>query len=280
MLKFMEQSRSKSASKIEQWLENIPIDLIRPNPHQPRRTFNDESIDELCRSIAQVGLINPISVRKVGTTYELIAGERRLRASRRAGLSTIKAIVVSVYEQDSALIAMVENLQRENLHFLEEAEGYQSLLRNHNMTQEELASKIGKNQSTVANRLRLLRLPLSVRNAIVAGKLTERHARALLRIPEESMQLKLITVIRNMKLSVAATEDLVQKTLNNMFETEPDEPQKRITAVFRDSRLLVNSIKKAVAAMSESGIDASMEINEKGSTAQIVITLPWRSNAV
>lgn len=277
MLRLIDQNRAKSLNKQNQWLEEIPIDAIRPNPYQPRHTFHEDSIDELSRSITQFGLINPISVRKIGNSYELVAGERRLRASKKAGFTTIKAIVINAYEQDSALIAMIENLQRENLHFLEEAEGYMNLLKNHNMTQEELARKLGKNQSTIANRLRLLRLSATVKETIVSCRLTERHARALLRIPDESIQLKLITIIRNMKLSVAATESLVQKTLDKMYGCEPEEKSgPRITRIIRDSRLLVNSMKKAVESMCQSGMDAAFTMEEIGERLEVKITLPWR----
>jgi ParB family chromosome partitioning protein len=279
MLRLVEQRRDAKDAKDskEQWLEQIHVDAIRPNPYQPRRTFSEESIDELSSSIEQYGLINPISVRKLGTGYELIAGERRLRAVRRLGMTHINAIVVQAKEQDSAVIAMIENLQRENLHFLEEAEGYQRLIRNHGLTQDELAKKLGKNQSTVANRLRLLRLSPSVRKAIVIGRLTERHARALLRIPEEAMQLKIITIVCNMRLSVASTEELVQKTIDKMYGCEPLEKNpKKVMRIMRDSRLLVNSIKKFVDAMKSSGLGADFKMEEKGETVCIEITLPWR----
>ena len=143
MLRLVDHNRAKQIPQETQWLEDILVDAIRPNPYQPRRTFSEESIEELSRSIAQFGLINPISVRKIGNCYELIAGERRLRAVRKLGLTHIKAIVVRAQDQDSAMIAMIENLQRENLHFLEEAEGYQKLIRNHGLTQDELAKKLG-----------------------------------------------------------------------------------------------------------------------------------------
>ncbi|MGI6168780.1 MAG: ParB/RepB/Spo0J family partition protein [Christensenellales bacterium] len=277
MLRLIDQSRSKALNKQNQWLEELPIDAIRPNPYQPRHTFHEDSIEELSRSITQFGLINPISVRKIGNAYELVAGERRLRASKKAGFTTIKAIIINAYEQDSALIAMIENLQRENLHFLEEAEGYMSLLKNHNMTQEELARKLGKNQSTIANRLRLLRLSAAIKEAIVSCRLTERHARALLRIPDEAIQMKLITIIRNMKLSVASTESLVQKTLDKMYGCEPEEKSSpRITRIIRDSRLLVNSMKKAVDSMCQSGMDAAFTMEEVGEQLEVKISLPWR----
>ena len=152
----------------EREVARIPIEAIRPNPYQPRRVFAQEALEELCASIKQYGLLQPISVRKAGNdAYELIAGERRLRACRMAGLTAIDAIVFSAYEQDSAVIAMMENLQRENLHYMEEAEGYQNLIRDHGLSQDELARRLGKNQSTIANKMRILKLPLTVKRMLL-----------------------------------------------------------------------------------------------------------------
>ena len=167
----------------EREVARIPIEAIRPNPYQPRCVFAQEALEELCASIKQYGLLQPISVRKAGNdAYELIAGERRLRACRMAGMTAIDAIVFSAYEQDSAVIAMMENLQRENLHYMEEAEGYQNLIRDHGLSQDELARRLGKNQSTIANKMRILKLPLTVKRMLLQYNLTERHARALLRL--------------------------------------------------------------------------------------------------
>ena len=158
----------------EDELTAIPVDAIRANPYQPRKYFSDESLAELANSIKLNGLLQPITVRQTGTgKYELIAGERRLRASKLAGLSEIKAIVVSnAIDQDIAMIALIENLQRENLHFFEEAEGYQSLIREHGFTQEQLAARLSKNQSTIANKLRILRLSRVVKAKLLEVNLT------------------------------------------------------------------------------------------------------------
>ena len=137
----------------------ISVDSIRPNPYQPRKRFSKASLDELCESIKQYGVIQPINVRKIGNNhYELVAGERRLRAAIMAGLDKIPAIIIDVNDNDSAILALIENLQREDLNYLEEAEGYNNLIMEHNLTQEELAMRIGKSQSTIANKIRLLRL--------------------------------------------------------------------------------------------------------------------------
>ena len=211
----------------EREVARIPIEAIRPNPYQPRRVFAQEALEELCASIKQYGLLQPISVRKAGNdAYELIAGERRLRACRMAGLTTIDAIVFSAYEQDSAVIAMMENLQRENLHYMEEAEGYQNLIRDHGLSQDELARRLGKNQSTIANKMRILKLPLTVKRMLLQYNLTERHARALLRLHDEEMQVKIVNVIVQQNLNVKATEDLVERTLSRMYGIEAEEPTK------------------------------------------------------
>ena len=156
----------------------IDIDSIRPNPYQPRKQFSKGALEELCESIQQYGVIQPVNVRKISSNkYELVAGERRLRAAVMAGLKEIPAIVININDNDSAVLALIENLQREDLNYLEEAEGYSSLINEHGLTQEDLARKIGKSQSTVANKIRLLRLPPLVKKILSDNNLTERHAR-------------------------------------------------------------------------------------------------------
>lgn len=173
MIRFARQEQVRTVKQPQ--MELIPIHAVRPNPYQPRKYFSDEAISDLADSIRQVGLLQPINVRRVAAGYELIAGERRLRACKMAGLTEIKAIILDgAYDRDIAMIAMIENLQRENLHFFEEAEGYQSLIREHGFTQEELATRLCKNQSTVANKLRILKLPRQVKDRIIKGGLTER----------------------------------------------------------------------------------------------------------
>jgi ParB family chromosome partitioning protein len=245
-------------------LELIPIDSIRPNPYQPRKVFSEDSLEELAQSIRQYGLLQPINVRKINhNNYELIAGERRLRASKRAGFTYIRAFVQNAAEQDSAVIALIENLQRENLHFFEEAEGYLNLMRDHGMTQEELAKCLGKNQSTIANKLRILKLPRRVKEALLANRLTERHARALLRLHNEEMQLKLIAIIKNKNLSVKLTEDLVEKTLRKLYGEIPDETaNQKVLFLMRDHRLYINSIKRVVSALKKNGANIFCDVKD------------------
>lgn len=270
----MNLSRVQTAPVLRS-VEKIPIQLVRPNPYQPRRTFSEQSIEELSRSIQRYGLIQPIVVRKINPThYELIAGERRLRASKRAGLLEIEAIVQRVGEQDSAVMALIENLQRENLHFFDEAEAYRNLLLEHGLTQEDLARKIGKNQSTVANKLRILRLAPEVKTSIMIHRLTERHARTLLRLADPSLQLELIEQIRRENLSVKATEDLVEKILDKQYYEQEAPHKKKISGFVRDGRLLMNDIKKLVKQVSESGLHANYTVRDTGLSFEVMVTIP------
>lgn len=270
----MNLSRMQAAPAMRS-IEKIPIHLVRPNPYQPRRSFSEQSIEELARSIRRYGLIQPIVVRRVSAVqYELIAGERRLRASKRAGLTEIDAIVQRVGEQDSAVMALIENLQRENLHFFDEAEAYRNLLLEHGMTQEDLARKIGKNQSTVANKLRILKLTPEVKTSIMANRLTERHARTLLRIPDPRLQLQLIEQIRRDSLSVKATEDLVERILDKQYYEQEPQHKKRINGFVRDGRLLMNDIKKLVKQVSENGLPANYRVRDAGMSFEVMVTIP------
>lgn len=255
----------------------IPIEAIRPNPHQPRRTFDQEALEELSRSIKQYGLLQPISVRRAGNDrYELIAGERRLRACRMAGLTKIDAIVYSAYEQDSAILAMMENLQRENLHFMEEAEGYQKLIRDHGLSQDELAKRLGKNQSTIANKMRILKLPLTVKKLIVKHCLTERHSRALLRLHDERTQLEVVKAIIDQGLNVKASEDLVERAIGKLYgiEKEPKGPGRQLTSTVKDARLYVNSIQGIIQKMNDAGLSPKFEQRETDLGLELTLTIP------
>jgi ParB family chromosome partitioning protein len=194
----------------------LPVDKIAPSPYQPRTVFERETIEELANSIRIYGLIQPVTVRIInGSFYELVAGERRLRASKMAGLIEIPAIIVRINDKDSALLALIENIQRENLNFFDEAESLKNLIDDYGFTQEEIARKIGKNQSTVANKLRILRLPRDVRRLILDNDLTERHARALLRIPQYDTEL-IHMVLRKIiagSLNVKETEKIIENAL-------------------------------------------------------------------
>ena len=265
----------------EREVARIPIDAIRPNPYQPRRVFAQDALEELCASIKQYGLLQPISVRKLGSdSFELIAGERRLRACRMAGMKFIDAIIFSTYEQDSAVIAMMENLQRENLHYMEEAEGYQNLIREHGLSQDELARRLGKNQSTIANKMRILKLPMAVKRMLLQYSLTERHARALLRLHDEEMQMHVIQIIVQQNLNVKATEDLVERTISRMYGIEKEEEEQsrtrpsKISGFVRDTRLFVNSLRTVVQQMADAGLNPKLESRDKEEGMEIKIWIP------
>ena len=265
----------------EREVARIPIDAIRPNPYQPRRVFAQDALEELCASIKQYGLLQPISVRKLGSdSFELIAGERRLRACRMAGMKFSDAIIFSTYEQDSAVIAMMENLQRENLHYMEEAEGYQNLIRDHGLSQDELARRLGKNQSTIANKMRILKLPMAVKRMLLQYSLTERHARALLRLHDEEMQMHVIQIIVQQNLNVKATEDLVERTISRMYGIEKEEEEQsrtrpsKISGFVRDTRLFVNSLRTVVQQMADAGLNPKLESRDKEEGMEIKIWIP------
>lgn len=235
---------------------NLPIESIRPNPYQPRKHFDALSLKELSASIEEFGIIQPISVRKVDDIYEIIAGERRYRAAQNVGLSEIPAIIMNADNNKSALMALLENLQREDLCFFEIAEGYQNLIREQGMTQDDLAKKLGKSQSTIANKLRLLRLSPRIKRMIRDFSLTERHARALLNIPNEEQQFLAAQTICKQRLNVHQAEELVRTIMTKKNEQSE---QKIKIPTFTDVRIFTNTVKKALALMKESGVSADME---------------------
>ncbi len=255
----------------EKLLTEIPIEQIRPNPSQPRVTFDEESIAELAQSIKTVGLIQPLVVRRDASPeggYQLVAGERRLRALKSIGAPRASCIVQDMMEETSAMIALIENMQREDLYYLEEAQCYETLLRTYNLTQEELAKRLGKSQSSIANKLRLLRLNESVKDAMKEGGLTERHARALLKLKGEKEQLAVIDKIQKSGLSVKDTERLVDKTLNRMYDQREDgaKPRPVIVRMVKDYRLFMNTINLAVNQLREAGfkVELTQEDIENG----------------
>ena len=222
----------------------ISIDKVVPNIYQPRKYFNEEAIEELSQSIKQHGIIQPLTVRKMGEVYELVAGERRLRAAKLAELETVPCNIVDITDTQSAEIALLENLQREDLNYIEEAEAYYNLINDHNFTQDELAKRMGKKQSTIANKLRLLKLSSDVREICLQNKLTERHARALLTVPNEELQLKIIKKVINEGLTVKKTEELINKELLKIAGKELKERRKRNTKSAMPAKLYVNTIKQ------------------------------------
>ena len=247
----------------------VPLSKIIPNPYQPRKEFESEALSELADSIRQYGVLQPLLVAPgKGDTYILIAGERRLRASTMAGLGTVPVIVSEYTTQQIAEIALIENLQRKDLHYLEEAEGYEKLVNIFHLTQESMAIRVGKKQSTIANKLRLLRLPASVRNKLHNSNLTERHARALLKLENEESQKAVLQKILKGNLNVRQTEALVEKTLKEAGKQNQKKPR---LVIVNDVRIYLNSIKEVIETIKKSGIPASMEQEMDGE--DVVVTL-------
>ncbi|HYE83098.1 MAG TPA: nucleoid occlusion protein [Clostridia bacterium] len=253
---------------------NIPIEKIAPNPYQPRKEFSGPSLEELAASIKEYGVLQPINVRKIGENgFELISGERRLRASKLAGVSHIPAIVIEVIEQDSAVIALIENLQREDLNFMEEAEGYHNLISDHGMTQEELAKKVGKKQSTIANKLRLLKLNGKIKKTILQNELTERHARALLKLPDDMLQEKALLKIIKKSLNVKKTEELVEKMLDEAAVTVEAPVTKRMRGKMHYN-IYINTLKNACKEILKTGCKVEYEQIDKGEFIEITVKIP------
>lgn len=270
------KSEKKADQKTEQKkITYILLEKIRPNPYQPRRNFEHHALEELCSSIREYGVIQPINVRKTSDNqYELVAGERRLRASIMAGLKEIPAIIIDVNEDDLAILALIENLQREDLGYMEEAEGYLNLIKDHGFTQEELAQKIGKSQSTIANKIRLLKLSPMVKKILLDHQLTERHARALLKLHDEQMQLKVLQKVCEKELNVKKTEDLIQKILEKYVDPDMYENGKRLTRSIKDIRIFVNTIRQAIDVMKKSGVNAKAAQIDRGDFVEFIVRIP------
>ncbi len=238
-------------------VSEIPVSAIKPNPNQPRKFFDASSLRELSESIIQFGVIQPITVRKIRCGYEIVTGERRLRATQLAGLQTIPAIVINADNDKSAILALLENLQREDLSFFEIAEGYQRLIKEQGMTQDDIARKLGKSQSTVANKIRLLKLTPIVRKIIREYGLTERHARALLTLDPEKQLIAVRNICDN-NLNVRQSEELI----SGMLQEKVKKTQTIKVNEINDIRLFTNTVKQAVNLMRESGADAKLEKND------------------
>ena len=246
----------------------IALSSIRPNPRQPRRAFSEDMIAELAQSIRQFGLLSPLVVRRVAPgEYELIAGERRLRALRLLGAEFADALILNAPNAEAALIALIENLQREQLNAFEEAEAYQRILGEFSMTQEALAGRLGKSPSAVANRLRLLRLSPGLRERILANGLSERHARALLALEDEETRSRALDVAIARKMTVRDFEEYIAQVKR---------PRKspHFKMVVRDHRLFVNAVLNTVKDLKSAGVAASAKVVEREDTVDVVVTLP------
>ena len=249
-------------------VQQVAVTAIFPNPYQPRQQFDPDALQELADSIREYGVLQPLLVATPEAgQYLLIAGERRLRAAKLAGLGTVPVLVSEYTQQQIAEIAMIENLQRENLHYLEEAEGYAKLLRKFQLTQEALAARVGKKQSTIANKLRLLKLAPEVRQKLETTGLTERHARVLLKLPDKAAQLLAVEEICKKQLNVRQSEDLVARLLEQL---EPPKRKPRVVIV-NDVRIYLNSVKQILGSIQAAGIPAQLTQEVEGD--EVVVTL-------
>ena len=245
---------------------------IRPNPHQPRQTFDDEGLRELASSIRRHGILQPLTVRSAGGgKWELVAGERRLRAAKLAGLEKVPCIRREADDRDAALLALVENLQRRDLHYLEEAAAIAAYIRQTGITQEEAAAQLGRSPSALANKLRLLRLSPACRELLVRNALTERHARCLLRLEDEEERLAALRHIADKHLNVAQTEQYIEQRLTQLQSTPP---KRRRTFILKDVRLFLNSLDRGLRMVREAGVDARTERQETDDAILLTIRIP------
>ena len=258
-----------------EWRERVltlRVADIRPNPHQPRQTFDDEGLRELASSIRRHGILQPLTVRSAGGgKWELVAGERRLRAAKLAGLEKVPCIRREADDRESALLALVENLQRRDLHYLEEAAAIAAYIRQTGITQEEAAAQLGRSPSALANKLRLLRLSPACRELLVQNGLTERHARCLLRLEDEEERLAALRHIADKQLNVAQAEQYVDQRLAQLQSTPP---KRRRTFILKDVRLFLNSLDRGLRMVREAGVDARTERQETDDAILLTIRIP------
>jgi len=256
------------------FVEDVPIEKILPNPYQPRSNFDERLIEELAASIKTYGLLQPIIVRKKGEFYYLIAGERRLRACKHLGYDRIKAIVINVTDIESAILALIENIQRQDLDFFEEAQGYKQLSEEFGLTQVEIAKRIGKTQSAIANKIRLLQLPAEIRWIIREHGLSERHARALLRLRSEEDMKNVLSKIIEGGLTVSQTERLITEYLNNKKSLKTG---KVIKVSMNDCRVVYNTIKKALKLFQKTDINYDIKENTTDAYYEIIVRINKKS---
>ena len=258
--------------KTKERVLSIPVDMIERNPNQPRKVFDEAPLFELAESIRVCGIIQPLNVRKIAEgKYELISGERRLKASKLIGMKTVPAIVMTVEEETSAVIALIENLQREDLSFFEEALAYEKLIRNYAFTQDALAFKLGKSQSAIANKMRLLKLSDDIKAKVVEYKLTERHCRALLKIDNENMRVKVLNTIIAKNMNVTETENYVEELKRK--NTAIEKKEKRVIPLFKDIRIFSNTVKQAVDMMKKAGVNADSKKKETDDYIEYLIRI-------
>ena len=258
----------KTRRKLEAGVLSLGLDEIVPNPMQPRQVFDGQALEELAESIRQYGVLCPLSVRRREGRYELVAGERRWRAARLAGLERVPCLVLEAEGAESALLALVENLQRQDLDYIEQAQGMARLIETFGLSQEEGARRLGKSQSAVANKLRLLKLPPDILDKLRAAELTERHGRALLRLPDDDLRRKALDHIIDHQLAVPAADSYIDALLERLNKPAA---QTRTRLVLKDVRVFLNTLQRNVDVMRQGGVDVGLEReqNEK----EMVVTI-------
>lgn len=270
------QAIKKGPRFLRNGLSYLSVDEIYPSTVQPRKRFPQDSLKELSESIAQYGVLNPLTVRKRNGKFELIAGERRLRASRLAGLKEVPCIVIDANMEEASLLALVENIQRRDLDFVEEAEGISQLIRLFGMSQEEAAQRLGKSQPSIANKLRLLRLPSDVLDTLRNEDMTERHGRALLRLQGEDAQRHALRRMAEQRMNVSAAEEYIETLLKapeQVLEKE-NKTSRKTLFVLKDVRVFLNTLTHGLDIMKQGGIDAGMEKHETDTELVLTISIP------
>ncbi len=265
----------KGAGKRE--VVNVGIDEIRSNPYQPREVVEEMELRELAQSIQEYGVIQPIIVRRVKEGYQLVAGERRWRACRMAGWKEVPAIVCEIGEEEAAAVSLIENLQRKELNFLEEARAYARLIGEFGITQEELARRVGKSQAAIANKLRLLRLPEEVQELLKRGRVSERHARALLKLEHAEHQLEVARLILEKELTVKETEALIDRMQQDISrEINKGGKGRKVSLYVKDARIYVNTIRETVHQARKAGVDIVLMETDVEDAYELVIRIPKR----
>ncbi|MGP4059644.1 nucleoid occlusion protein [Halobacillus sp. H74] len=253
----------------------VPVERVQPNRYQPRAIFNNEKISELAQTIHTHGMIQPIVLRRLNEEeFELIAGERRWRAVQSLGWETIPAIIRDMNDSQTASVALIENLQREELTVIEEAMAYSKLIELHELTQEALAQRLGKSQSTIANKIRLLKLPDSVQQAIMDKKITERHARALIGLKDPQLQETILTEIIEKQLNVKQTEERIAK----LSDPKPKKKKPTLKGVNKDMRIAMNTIRQSLNMVTDTGVDLETNEEDHEDYYQITIKIPKKKS--
>ena len=272
---FLNFTKEKEREKEENKVLQLPVSEIVPNPHQPRTEFDYSDITSLAESICQNGILQPLSVRKVDKGYELIAGERRLRAAKLVKLKYVPCIVLNISERTSAILALVENIQRQDLSFFDEANAIEKLISYYGMTQEDAAIKLGKAQSTIANKLRILKLSDEEKELIIKFNLTERHARAMLRLANKEERMIILEKVIKYNLNVERTEQAIDEYIGKAKEKIS---YKKRSKVFQNVKIFVNTINKAVETMKAAGIPADSKKVQNEDYIEYIVKIPIMDN--